>query len=112
MSDGANSALDNAANDANQNMTSARACSPTQSCGSAPIPDTPVSPEKKHWISIELVDELGKHVPYEDYRITLPDGNVIEDTLNKKGQAKITGIDPGTCKVSFPNMDAKIWKKT
>ncbi len=106
-----NSALDNAANDANQNMSPAPAGSPAQSCGSPPPADTVVSPDKKHWIAIELVDELGKHVPYEDYRITLPDGTPIEGTLDDRGRAKINGIDPGNCKVTFPNLDKELWKK-
>jgi type VI secretion system secreted protein VgrG len=111
MSGSGNGALDNASSDANQTMSPTPAGSPCQSCGSAPTPDTPVSPEKTHWIAIELIDELGKHVPYEDYRITLPDGTVIEDSLDKKGRAKITGIDQGTCKVSFPNRDKDVWKR-
>jgi type VI secretion system secreted protein VgrG len=111
MSGSGNGALDSASNDANQNMSPAPAGSPCQSCGDAPTPDTTVSPDKTHWISIELVDELGKHVPYEDYRIILPDGSPIEGTLDARGRAKITGLDPGSCKVSFPNRDAKDWKR-
>jgi type VI secretion system secreted protein VgrG len=111
MSGSNGSPLDNASNDANQNMSPAPAGSPCQSCGDAPTPDTPVSPDKTHWIAIELVDELGKHVPYEDYSITLPDGTVIEGSLDKRGRAKIIGIDAGTCKVSFPSRDGKEWKR-
>ena len=109
MSGSGNGVLDSASNDANQNMSPTPAGSPCQSCGSAPTADTPVSREKTHWIAIELVDHLGKRVPYEDYRITLPDGTPIEGTLDKKGRAKITGIDSGTCKVSFPALDKEIW---
>jgi len=104
-------ALNNASNDANQNMSPAPAGSPCQSCGSPPTPDQTVSPEKKHWIAIELVDELGKHVPYEDYRVTLPDGTIVEGSLDRRGRAKITGIDAGTCKVSFLNRDAPDWRR-
>jgi type VI secretion system secreted protein VgrG len=110
VSDSVNNALDSASNDANQNMSPASAGSPSQSCGSPPAPDTTASPDKTHWIGIELVDELGKHVPYEDYRITLPDGTPIEGCLDQNGRAKITGIDPGTCKVSFPCRDKEVWK--
>ena len=110
MSGSGNNALDNASNDANQNMSPTPAGSPTQPCGDAPTPDTPVSPEKTHWIAIELVDELGKHVPYEDYRITLPDGTIVEGSLDRRGRAKITGIDSGTCKISFPTLDQEIWE--
>jgi type VI secretion system secreted protein VgrG len=111
MSDSGTGALDNASNDANQNMSPAPTGSPTQSCGSPPTPDTTVSPDKTHWIAIELVDELGKHVPYEDYRITLPDGSTVEGSLDSRGRAKIAGIDQGTCKVSFPNRDKDVWKR-
>jgi hypothetical protein len=110
MSGSGNNSLDNAASDANQNMSPAPAGSPTQSCGSASTPDIPIS-DKTHWIAIELVDELGKHVPYEDYRITLPDGSTVEGTLDKRGRAKLTGIDAGNCKISFPNLDTDLWKK-
>jgi type VI secretion system secreted protein VgrG len=107
------SALDNASNEANKNMSPAPAGSPSHSCGSAPDPasDQTISPDKKHWIAIELVDESGKHVPHEDYRITLPDGTIVEGTLDDHGRAKLTGIDSGSCKVSFPNRDTKDWKK-
>jgi hypothetical protein len=97
-----------ASNDANQNMSPAPAGSPCQSCGDPP-PDQCVAPEKTHWIAIKLVDELGKHVPYEAYAVTLPDGSVVEGSLDKNGRAKITGIDSGTCKVSFPELDKESW---
>ena len=113
MSSPGNGVLDNASHDANQNMSPAPAGSPAQSCGSAPDPasNQTVSPDKKHWISIKLVDDSGHAVPREDYCITLPDGTVIESSLDNKGFAKITGIDAGTCKVLFPNRDAKDLKR-
>lgn len=111
MSGNGNSAADNAASDANQNMSPSPAGSPSQSCGSPPTPDPVVSPDKKHWIAIELVDDLGKHVPYEDYRITLPDGTSFEGSLDSKGRARINGIDPGNCQVTFPNLDKDMWER-
>jgi hypothetical protein len=110
MSSTGNSALNNASDDANQNMSPTPAGSPCQSCGDAPTPDPPISPDKTHWIAIQLVDEDNHAVPYEDYRITLPDGTPIEGTLDKRGRATITGIDSGNCKVSFPYRDANDWK--
>jgi len=76
----------------------------------APRPKTEVSPAKQHWIVIELVDDHGKPVPGEDFRITLPDGSIVEDSLDSKGQARINGIDPGTCGVYFPNLDKRVWQ--
>ena len=67
--------------------------------------------DKKHWIEIELVDEDGNAVPGEPYRITLPDGTTVADgTLNEKGWARVDHIDPGTCQVTFPNLDKDAWE--
>jgi type VI secretion system secreted protein VgrG len=67
--------------------------------------------QKKSWIEIVLVDKDDKPVPGEAYRITLPDGTTLaEGTLDEKGFARVDNIDPGTCKVTFPNLDPKAWK--
>jgi hypothetical protein len=106
-------ALNNSSNDANQNMSPTPAGSPIESCGSPPESpfDQTISPNKTHWIAIHLIDEKGRPVSGEDFKITLPDGTVVEGNLDGKGRAKITGIDSGSCKVSFPNRDTKDWKK-
>ena len=74
-------------------------------------PNSEENKEKKHWIEIELVDEEGNPVPGEEYAITLPDGSVSTGTLDEKGFARVDGIDPGTCQVTFPNLDKDAWKK-
>ncbi len=67
--------------------------------------------EKKSWIEIVLVDEAGKPVAGEAYRITLPDGTTLaEGTLDEKGFARVDYIDPGSCKVTFPNLDKDAWE--
>jgi type VI secretion system secreted protein VgrG len=67
--------------------------------------------EKKSWVEIKLVDEKNNPVPGEYYRITLPDGKVLATgTLDEKGFARVDGIDPGNCKVTFPNMDKSRYK--
>ncbi|MEW5979686.1 MAG: type VI secretion system tip protein TssI/VgrG [Acidobacteriota bacterium] len=74
-------------------------------------PTSEENKEKKSWIEIELVDDQGKPVPGEKYRVTLPDGTTIDEgTLDDKGFARIDGIDPGTCKITFPNLDKDAWK--
>jgi hypothetical protein len=67
--------------------------------------------EEKTWIEIEMVDEEDEPVASEKYRITLPDDSVAEGTLDGNGFARIDGIDSGTCKVSFPNLDEEAWEK-
>lgn len=67
--------------------------------------------EKKSWVEIKLVDEKNKPVPGEAYKITLPDGKVLATgTLDENGFARVDGIDPGNCKVTFPNMDKSLYK--
>jgi type VI secretion system secreted protein VgrG len=74
-------------------------------------PNAPENQEKKHWIEIQLFDEDNKPVPGEAYKITLPDGTTIADgTLDDKGFARVDNIDPGSCKVTFPNLDKESWE--
>jgi type VI secretion system secreted protein VgrG len=65
---------------------------------------------ERTWIEIELVDEADEPVPGEPYEITLPDGRVARGTLGPDGKARIDGIDPGSCQVTFPNLDREAWE--
>jgi type VI secretion system secreted protein VgrG len=58
-----------------------------------------------------LLDQAGKPVPGEQYSIELPDGSTTEGTLDSQGRARVDGLDPGNCKISFPNIDKKSWRK-
>ena len=67
--------------------------------------------EKTSWIEIEMVDEANQPVAGEAYRITLPDGETVaEGTLDEKGFARVDHIDPGSCKITFPNLDKDAWE--
>jgi hypothetical protein len=86
----------------------------TQGPGSGsdqPAPPVVVNPEKKHWVEIELTGQDGKPVPDEMYHIELPDGSAVDGTLDAKGQARVEGIDAGTCKVTFANLDKERWHR-
>ena len=74
-------------------------------------PATEEEADKKSWIEIELVDEDDEPVPGEKYKITLPDDSVAEGTLDNNGFAHIGGIEPGTCKITFPELDKDAWEK-
>ena len=60
---------------------------------------------EKTWVEFFLVDMEGKPVPGVRYRVKLPDGTTKEGALNAYGQANFYEIDPGTCKISFPDLD-------
>ncbi len=66
--------------------------------------------EPKTWIEIELVDVEGKRVPNERYWIQLPDGSAREGRLDERGRARVEGIDPGTCTITFPALDQDAWE--
>ncbi len=75
-------------------------------------PKSPKNEKKKSWIEIKLVDEDGSPVAGERYRVTLPDGSTLaEGTLDEKGFARVSNIDPGNCKVTFPELDGEVWSK-
>jgi hypothetical protein len=61
------------------------------------------------WIAIELIGEDDQPIPGERYRVELPDGTVREGALDAKGKARIDGIPPGQCKISFPRLDKDAW---
>ena len=75
-------------------------------------PQTPAEKKKKpSWIEIVMVDENGDPVPGMAYSITLPDGQTVaEGSLDDKGFARVDGIDPGTCQITFPDLDKAAWE--
>ena len=68
--------------------------------------------KKNSWIEIEMVDKEDKPVSGMTYRITLSDGKTVaEGTLDDKGCARVNGIEPGSCKVTFPTLDQEAWEE-
>jgi hypothetical protein len=61
--------------------------------------------DEKHFIEIELVDDEGKPVANERWFVELPDGSTKSGSTDANGYARIDGVDPGTAKISFPDMD-------
>lgn len=69
--------------------------------------------KKKSWIGIEMVDMEDKPVSGMAYRITLPDGKTVaEGTLDDQGCARVEGMEPGNCKVTFPTLDQEAWEES
>jgi len=79
--------------------------------GSEKVKPYKADEEKTSWIEIEMVDEEDEPVTGEIYKITLPDDSVAQGSLDNKGFARIEGIDPGTCKITFPDLDKDAWEK-
>jgi len=81
----------------------AAATTPLQDEDAAAADQAP--PEETHWIEIELLDDAGKPVANELYVVELPDGSAIQGRTGSDGRARVDGVDPGTAKVSFPDLD-------
>ncbi|WP_433911833.1 type VI secretion system Vgr family protein [Raoultella ornithinolytica] len=60
--------------------------------------------DEKDWFEIILVDDYDQPIPYEHYRLTTPDGLVMEGMLGEDGVARIENISSGVCDVVFPNI--------
>jgi len=92
-----------------------QAATPQQQTTTTPLQDEQAAQEQpaaaeEHFIEIELVDDAGKPVANEAYVIELPDGTQRTGRTDGDGRARITGIDPGTAKVSFPDLDKKAYE--
>jgi hypothetical protein len=68
--------------------------------------------EVKTFIAIQLLtdDDPPQPVPFKRYRIELPDRSTREGILDENGQARVGGLDPGVCKVSFPEFSDDDWR--
>jgi hypothetical protein len=94
--------------DADQNFDNSKAGDTSKPCGQSSVTASQ-SKIQKTFIQIELVDEEGNPVAGESYEISLPDGSVVDGSLDDKGQARIEGIDPGSCQITFPDLDKDVW---
>ncbi len=75
------------------------------------VPPQKKQEEKKDWIEIILVDMDGKPVPNVRYKITPPGGGTPQEgRLNEHGQAGYYQIEPGECKITFPDLDRDAWE--
>jgi len=98
-------------------FTSQAATTATQeTAATTPLQDeeaaaTTATPEETHFIEIELVDDDGNPVANEAYVVELPDGTQKTGRTDGGGRAKISGVDPGTAKVSFPDLDKSAYQK-
>ena len=45
----------------------------------------------------------------ERYEVVLPGGERKTGTTDAAGKARFSGIDPGSCTVSFPDLDEDAW---
>lgn len=78
---------------------------PVQTTAPAPLRQT-----AKTWVEVCLVDMEGKPVGGKHYLIKTPSGAVEEGNLDTSGRVRVNNIDPGTCTISFPDLDREAWE--
>jgi hypothetical protein len=62
------------------------------------------------FVELSIVDQNDQPLGGQRYRVTTPDGEIHEGTLDNRGKLRIDGIRPGTCQVGFPDLDADDWR--
>lgn len=65
----------------------------------------------EYWLEIELVGEDDQPLPWEEYRVRLPDGQEVGGYLDAEGYARLENLTTsGNCMVSFPALDRDAWE--
>jgi phage baseplate assembly protein gpV len=70
---------------------------------------TTIVPETS-FIELELVDPEGEPVAFASYLVTGSDRNEFSGILDAKGRARVEGLVPGNCTVTFPELDGDDWR--
>ena len=71
----------------------------------------PGKEEKKSWIELKLVDEENNPVPGQGYEVVEGDDTTHTGSLDENGKAHVKLKNPGSCKVSFPDLDQGAWEE-
>jgi LysM repeat protein len=71
-----------------------------------------LSTDKKTWVEVELLDLNKRPVKGAKVELKLPDGTTNVATLSGDGTIRVNNIDPGTCTVTFPDLDGREWKRS
>ncbi len=75
---------------------------------SAPPATAPALPTT--WIEISLVGDDDRSLGKEPYRLTLGDGQVINGRFDERGSLYRSGLEPGTCRFTLPEVDQAAWE--
>jgi len=59
---------------------------------------------KKTFVALELVDQDGEPVVGRRFRVVTGNDIVHEGTTNAEGKARVRDVDPGTCRIVFPEI--------
>ena len=84
------------------------AAAPAPAVAAPPSKPAPPPVAKLSWIEIEIVFDDG--TPFAgNCVVELPGGVRTEGAPDNEGLIRMENLDPGSCKVSFPDLDAAVW---
>ena len=66
----------------------------------------------KTWVEIEVGYSDGAPIALEYYRVEAAGGVTREGWTDEKGKLRLEGLDPGDCKISFPDIEAAVRNAT
>jgi uncharacterized Zn-binding protein involved in type VI secretion len=67
---------------------------------------------QKTWVEIEVAFADGAPMSLEYYRVEAAGNVVREGWTDANGKLRLEGLDPGDCKISFPDIEAAVRKAT
>jgi hypothetical protein len=73
--------------------------------------EQPEEEEEPHWIEVKVIDDTGKVMAGEPYKLVLSDGRVVDSTLDENGSVRLDGIDAGNCTFSLTKRNDDEWSK-
>jgi type VI secretion system secreted protein VgrG len=67
---------------------------------------------QKTWVELEVAYADGAPMALEYYRVDAPGGVTREGWTDEKGKLRLEGLDPGDCKITFPDIEEAVRKAT
>lgn len=75
-----------------------------------PPPASAWQAKETSWIELELIGIDDKPITGELYLVTASDGRTYRGSTDHVGKGRVAGIEPGACKITFPNLDQDAWE--
>ena len=102
---------------AGQTMSAAKAAGRgfvRKNCGAGPAKAAraqaePTEANGDAWIEVAVVDLDGRPIPYQAVQVKDPEGRVHNRFSDADGLVRISGVRPGQCEVTLPDLDSSSW---
>ncbi len=83
---------------------------PRAPAAAAAAKDERPTTEPQNWVALEMKDDEGHPLAGERFLVTASDGRRIEGALDAAGKARVEGVSPGQCQITFPGRHGLSWR--